>query len=254
MQHTESSTKIYFAESYHWFRLVKGNRPISAKRVKKIENEVLNGIDMLRYCPIVCQEDFEDNATVLKIIDGQHRFIAARNLKSKVWYVIVKKFESKDIAVINSVSENWKREDYINFYIKEGNEHYIYLDAFIRTHLIPFSLALKMLESGTLLEGGLKDTTMFNFKKGLFKCNHKEFAEEFMKSLSLFRKVKFYKSLIFAAAIYKIIQANKIDIEAFAERFNNQSKPMLRETSTRDYLEELETMASIGSPTRIAIY
>lgn len=252
MFHKESSTKIYYTSDYSVFKWIAGNRDIDLNKVRRIQTQISEGLDILRYCPILVQERVEDGKVYLYIIEGQHRFFVAEKIKSKVWYVLVEDIAADKIADINANSSGWKNNDYLNFHTAQANQNYITLQAFLREHSISFSSSLRLLQTGTAIAGGLHSNVLHDFKKGKFKVNHLEKAVGFMKCLTLFSTFKNYKSGLFVTAIYKIIEANKIDIHALAEKF--KTKKFAQEQSVADYLEELENIASEGQRQRVAIY
>lgn len=256
MNHVESSTKIYFTDNYSLFRIIDGNREINTAKISRIENEILHGVDVLRYCPIIVQEKVDNNhQAYLEIIDGQHRFYVAKNTLSRVWYVLVKTFDLKDIASINSNSSNWKAQDYINCYLKQKNPNYETLNEFLLKYQLPLSVTIKLLSTGNPIStGGVAVEPMVKFRKGLFVTQNVNQAVEFCNDLLLFSDFKYYRERTFVGAIYTIIQANKIDIKTLAEKVKQNPKQLSKEYLLKDYLEVLENIASIGSHQRVAIY
>lgn len=82
MNHVESSIKIYFTREYSLFNMLQGNRELNNAKIKRIKFDIMGGLDVLRYCPILVIENKQTGR--LDIIDGQHRFWVAKEMKSKV--------------------------------------------------------------------------------------------------------------------------------------------------------------------------
>ena len=158
MIHTESSIKIYHTNEYGRFRIIQGNRQLNESKINKIRSDIEDGIDFLKYCPIIVVE----NDGRLDIIDGQHRFYVAKQICSRVWYIIAQATSLYEIAKVNSNTEKWKDRDFINCYVQNGNEHYATLAKFREHTGFPVTICLKLLTKGTVSSGGgtkLKEDT-----------------------------------------------------------------------------------------------
>lgn len=93
------------------------NREILPKQVKRLEESISkNGY--FNGAPIVVNKDGY-------IIDGQHRFMACKNLG--ITPVIVEDNTENMIPVINSTQMSWNNADYIHYYAEKGLEDYVIL-------------------------------------------------------------------------------------------------------------------------------
>lgn len=163
----ESEVKIYESKSYHLFKNIKGNRNVNQKRVEKIVKEILLGVDMLPYVPVVIDEQFG-------IIDGQHRFEASKKSNKPVYYVMRPRVTIQDIAAINKHSEKWAMKDFLNCYVQLNIKDYLILDKFIDDHkFITLPLALQLLDTKRAPVGL---STREAFKDGKFKVDDLEEA------------------------------------------------------------------------------
>ncbi len=142
-KHTEASTRIFFTTDYGRFKFLKGNRDINPGKVDKIKEVIQSGIDVLKYAPIIVNEAME-------IIDGQHRYAVARELKGNVYYVIHKDADLSIVPTINSNHTKWRNIDFLNSYLDLKREAYIKLQSFILAHEgISLSTGVKVFHSGT---------------------------------------------------------------------------------------------------------
>lgn len=114
INHIECSTKIYYTTNYGAFNFLKGNRDINEAKVSKIKEAIKAGIDVLRYAPIIVNEQME-------IIDGQHRYAVSRELKTNVYYVIHSSADLSIVPSINSNSTRWRTADFLNSYLDLKN-------------------------------------------------------------------------------------------------------------------------------------
>ncbi len=249
MQHQESSIKVYYTQEYKRFKMINGNRQLNATKVKKIQKDINEGLDVLRYCPILVSE--KDNR--LEIIDGQHLFFVARQMKSKVWYILIQDMSIMDIAKINSNTEKWKHADFINAFVQMGNKDYQLLDNFMDQFQIPRSVAIKLLRSGRVGgEGGDYDTKAF--QRGEFKVKAKKEAIEFMELAKRFDISEAWNKRGFLVALDKIKESNICDIEELIEKVNSHPERLIKSGSFKEFLSCLEDIYNIRNRQRRVIY
>ncbi len=79
----------------------------------------------------------------MEIIDGNHRYMAARELGLEITYRLDKTLKATDILLLN-ISRSWGREDYMNFYVKHGYEQYILLKEFMDREGVSLNVALNL--------------------------------------------------------------------------------------------------------------
>lgn len=109
---------------YDQFKLLKGNRTVNMLHVEKLK---LSFARKYLLSPIIVNENFE-------IIDGQHRFMAAKELKLPVWYIAVGGYSLMDIQIYNTNASNWKKKDFLNMYVDLGKPAYIKFKEFMDTY------------------------------------------------------------------------------------------------------------------------
>lgn len=250
MQHTESSIKIYHTKEYGRFKMINGNRQLNEAKIKKIKADIAEGLDVLRYCPILVIE----KKGRMEIIDGQHRFWIAKELGCPVWYIMTEKMELIDIAKINSNTEKWKTKDFINCYIQLGNENYIKLQQFMDTYGFSATVSLKMLSTGSPgtecgLQGGADD-----FQRGQFEVHHWEEALRIADEVCKFKAFQYYKDRGFIIAIYRILQSGKITLDDLLAKFEAYPTMLTKQSGFKDYLFNLENIYNRGKQIRVVIY
>lgn len=250
LQHVESAVKINFSKDYGSFKMINGNRELNEHKIKRIEKDINSGIDVLKYCPIMVVE----SNNRLEIIDGQHRFWVAKKLLRPIHYVLVSDLNLHAIAKINSNTEKWKGEDFLNCYIQLGNENYVKLRAFmekyhlsITTAVVLLTLGYNMNDSGSHLESGF-------FEKGEFVIKTEQEAEIIAEHAIKFSKFKYWKNRSFLAAIAKILVADKCSFKELVEKFVRNSERLEKQEKYKEYLINLENIYNIGAHTRKVIY
>lgn len=157
---------------YEKFKLILGNRNVSS--VKKILKSIDN-VGQLRI-PIIVNEKYE-------IIDGQHRYQAWKERNLPIYYTICEGYGIKECIAMNTTSENWKSEDYINCYAEYGYFDYIALRAFENRYSGKLSkMVIRMAAAGNYGKSNADA-----IKNGTFKlAMHESEVEKELEFLSMF--------------------------------------------------------------------
>ena len=231
MNHEESSVKIYFSLEYGNFKFLKGNRDINEKKVNKIIDSIeIDGIDILKYSPIIVDKEF-------KILDGQHRFFVSKKLGRPVFYVIVEDFGIKGVTRINSNSSNWKVKDFLNSFIDMKFEAYIKIHDLMKLHKATPLLIAALLHEGTPYMKQQKDT----FNDGLIKINHLDYTEKLLsgcKDFSWYTNNSYSRS--FVEAIQKIIKSENYDHEEMKRKLKMSGKKIDRLENKKTIMRQVE--------------
>jgi hypothetical protein len=107
--------KIYVTEDYKLFKKIPTNRKLNASNYVKIVRS-MNEEQLVT--PILVNENFE-------IIDGQHRYESCKELKLPVYFIIQEGYSTPQMKRANLVSANWKKDDFLNAHVNDGQESYI---------------------------------------------------------------------------------------------------------------------------------
>lgn len=254
--HHGSAVIVYSSYEYGNFDFINGNRKINENKISRIIEEIKSGNDMLRYYPIQVKE-IDDR---LAILDGQHRFTISKRLQLPVYYILVKEEKKMvDIAKVNSNVEKWTMQDYIQCYMKDGNNDYKMLHEFVQLHKAAVSTALVMLSSGMVVSGGGHHKEMVTaFQNGLFKVTHKKEADEIMVAMSKFLQIRSISVSIgdrsFIDAVYRIDKFGKVSIDEIAAAVKEHPEALTSQTNYKNYIYKLESIYNIGKHNRRIIW
>lgn len=240
MNHVESSVKVYYSKNYSLFTSVIGNRNVGKAKVASIVNDIYNDSDLLRYYPILV---VEKNGKLL-IIDGQHRFAAAIETRSNVWYILAEEFTLLQIAKANANISHWKAADYLNLYIKTENKNYIILNDYLKKTKFPFSKALLLLSTGELGgNSGVGNNFHKKFQEGKFEVNYEGKANMFWEIIEVFKRFPGHNSRSFIVAIDVILKEDILDFKTLVEKFNNSEPEKFKKAgSPEEYITNLKTL------------
>lgn len=129
-QVTNSSTmltSIFTTTNYSMFGHIGGNRNLDTSNLNKIKQSVSK--KHIKTNAVICILDSNDQKEPLKIVDGQHRFEACKELNIPVSYVIDSSLTMasilNDITLLNTASKEWDVSDFMNSEAQKGNQNYI---------------------------------------------------------------------------------------------------------------------------------
>lgn len=246
MEHIESETKIYFTKDYGRFRFLKGNRDINERKVQKIIESIHEGVDVLRYAPIIVNQDME-------IIDGQHRFAVSRSLKCNVYYVIDKSADLSIVPSINSKSSKWKTTDFLNSYLDLKKPEYEKLYDFITNRFDRINLPTAI---GLLYSGNTKNAAeaIEAFQDGTYEVRFWHEATNicaFLKDFVPYTDNPFSKRFIDVAI--KLMDSEKYNHQMMLEKLNQSGRRIEHIESPKSIIEDMESIINHKLSKRITI-
>ena len=205
-------------KDYEIFKLREDNREkINRDHVNLLKKSI--GVrNLLEFRPIVVNGDME-------ILDGQHRFLAARELDLDIYYNVEKSLKGEDILLLNT-SKSWNSADYLNYYVKNGYEHYISLQTFIKKHGLSIKVALNITMGESL-------TNYKKYKEGAYVFTEKLVDENLdicWDTINYIKRMNGFSPYTYSArfwkALLKLVRHHNFDpakwranIERMVERF-----------------------------------
>lgn len=113
-----SKSAINQTSDYKKFKFHKKNRRINYNKVEKLA-EAIKKNNLLHLFPIVVDPKFT-------ILDGQHRFQAAKDIGAEIHYIISDdNYGIHNVADSNNFQSHWKVDDYVLYYASgNGKDQY----------------------------------------------------------------------------------------------------------------------------------
>lgn len=223
MNHISIFGNIMKTNNYDLFKMVKGNRRVNqanySKIIKSMKEEQL-------IIPIVVNEKYE-------IIDGQHRFLASKDLGKPVYYFVVNGYGIDQVKRANIASSNWKKEDYLEMFISEGDTVYIEFEAIRERYDMSTSNLLKIF---SIVQDKQLARVGYEFEDGLFTLEGKEKVLNFLTSLEDFNFFKFYKSTNFITAFIKLYFRPEYEHDKMKSKLNNYRSTLEKRSTSDEYL------------------
>ena len=142
---------------------ISGNRAINQTHVAKLKNKIAK--KHLKELFIIVGP--KNGNGKYPIYDGQHSFLALRDLNYPIRFMIVQYMKPNDISVMNTDKLNWQSRDYLKKYCDRNNENYIYY----RDYMDKFGFVNKFRLCTTVLNGSFQRSSIIedSFKAGEFE-------------------------------------------------------------------------------------
>lgn len=214
-------------KDYDQFIFREDNRyKIDQAHVAKLR-ESIKSCNMLDLKPIVVNERME-------IIDGQHRFLAARSLGVDIYYKIQQNIDTREVILLN-LTKSWGAMDYLNYYMKNGYQEYIKLYNFMKDNGITLRVALNICIR----------TSSFNyqkFKDGEFKFQDDVSGEcielcwdtiEYIKKMNGFSS--YTESSRFWKALIKLFSHHRFNEQKWRDNLKRMVERMTAKANYGDY-------------------
>ena len=112
------NTKIIQTKDYNKFNTFKENRPINLKHVKNL-------IDSIKKFGLLEEITINEN---YEIIDGQHRFLALKELFLPIEAKVKKGYNLDSVIPCNLTRIGWSLKDFLNYYARMGIKDYLLLE------------------------------------------------------------------------------------------------------------------------------
>jgi len=240
--------KVYQTLDYERFNKIAGNRAVNKHKVDRIIKAIqIDKINVLKYAPIIVDSDYN-------IIDGQHRLAVSRKLKREVYYVIMHKISVRDVARINSNTQNWSAGDFLECYAKLKVKSYIELKEFLAKYpFMRLGIAASLLQRGTLKSGG-GVSSRNSFQDGEFEVRFLKVAEataEHAKRILPYCE-DMRRDLV--RALNMLLRSEVYTQEKMFQKLKMYNLKVEVKSSYKDYLSHLEDLYNFRNSQRERIY
>lgn len=236
--------KVKITNNYDQFNRIKGNRPVSRIHVNKLKRSMReNFIPM----PIVVNDKNE-------IIDGQHRFVAAKELGLDVPYITIDNIGKDEVHRLNLASKNWVAPDFMNDYCENGNPNYVIYKEFLDKYGFDHNVTNAMLSGKNRMSGG---SDCEAFRQGKFVVKDLERAIRNAERLTEIGKYypcrsakeRGYKRRYFIYAMLDVFDHPRYNHGEFIKKLRRQSSRLDGISTIEGYLRAIEKIYNNNRPT-----
>jgi hypothetical protein len=215
---------------YGRFMSMGGNRSTDLKHVKEIEQEMERDRSMFASHPMLVNENWY-------IIDGQHRYEAAKNLGFPLYYIMQKGLGLSHARQLNITQKRWTMLDFARSYADSGRNDYAELLRINHVYpKVPLSTVAAYL-SGTPRGGGAG----VKFRHGDYKIIDKEDGCAALDLLTEVVEVLGHPTTgAFASALWQVLHHEDFDERTFIRKLKENPDTLTIGTSIRACLRSIE--------------
>lgn len=194
-------------------RLKKENRKINRQHVEEIK-ESIKTHGYLSCNPIITNANNE-------IIDGQHRFIACKELGVEPMILSIKDISESLMVDLNRTQRSWRMEEFINYYAVLGNPNYKILQDFIKETSLAVTPCIMILNRNKT-----EKIKFDNIKRGGFTVEFEKDSPEYEESLyiaTVINKISKYMKLpkgnkLITDVLLSLIKTKEFDLDYFVDK------------------------------------
>ena len=220
--------KVNVSEDLGIFKLLKGNRPPNPHHVKRLASSI-EKFGMLAN-PILVNEDYE-------IIDGQHRYLAAKETGSPVYYIIAEGYALEQVHALNMNQRNWSPIEFLNGYADIGLEDYIIFKKFLKRHKwLRVTDAIAICSNIATRSSGANGSQARKFKEGTWKARDMGLAEINANKIKAIEPYFiYYNTSVFIQAMLWMLKNPNYNHDTFLQKLKLQPSALVRCASLSQY-------------------
>ena len=216
---------------YDKFKFIDANRDQNRGHVEKIKAAFAEIGNLTKVQPILVNEK-------MQIIDGQHRFIAAKELEQPVYYTQMTGLGIAEARQMNILHRGWTVQDYANSYALTGNQNYI---KYLRLKE-DYGFGHTVILSCTTEEGHATNI-LRDFREGNFVIHDEDAAVEkleFLSDLAEVADIVAYRPI--ALALLKLVRGENFDKDRMLKKIKVYGHKLERIDDIDANLRQLESI------------
>lgn len=233
--------------TYSCFAYNKEQRPVDVKHVR----DLMDSMNTFGFLPSKPVQVYRDGKKFV-IIDGHHRFIAAKNLGIPVIYVIEHISHSESMAKVNGLQKTWQLKNYLAQYVSRGLPSYRELEEY---HKLGFSIqqAAKML-AGLAASGFGGGKISVALRDGTFKVVTREKIEviaQFLRDNG--SKNKAFATTNFITAFELCLRVCDFEPEQLSHKLSLNPKTITKTATVDQMLDQIEEVYNYHQSIKIPL-
>ena len=250
MSRDQQISAVYSTNEYEKFKTIGGNRVVKEVHVRRLRKS-FDAEYLLS--PIIVNERYE-------IIDGQHRFAAAKASNLPVYYIVAEGYRLPQVQRLNTGTSNWGKKDYLLSYADLGVKPYVQMKKFMETYA-DFGLAaaesLLTQNSGgannrAKEETGNGKSGVKNFQNGDLMIVDLDFAYQAADKIMLIKPYyDGYTRTQFVRAISVLLQKDNFDMDYFVDKLSKNRGMLSDRNSISEYIEVIEEIYNYRSRSKV---
>lgn len=229
--------RIYATTNYGQFHFDAANRPLISRKVSRMATSLREDGNWLDQYPITVSPDGT-------VEDGQHRLKAAEAVGVPI-YFIISTIGVLKVGLLTRNTDKWTTEDFLNHYVVQGIESYVWVDEFLNRHQ-HMTLAAVI----STIRGRVGEPMYDAVRSGklVISDENKELLEE-VAGLSL--AVKPYLPALYRVngvqqALRIMLEHGRFEADRLIEQFIKTGRTVYRQPTIHEYVRELESIYNYG--------
>ena len=235
-------SKKYETMNYNKFSFVASNRGINEHHVEEIMHEIKRN-DLRHENPVKVNQDHQ-------IMEGQHTYIASKNLGLSIIYTYTK-MKISDIGPYNISQKSWSYPDILNHYCVEGYKDYLTLHQLTKKY--PYPIATMVI----LLTGENTKQALKEFKSGDFVITQSLLeVEGILMKLREFKEFddRIFRHKTFVLTYFDLLTHPDFDHEVLVHKCSIIPDRFIKQGTQKEYLRMLEDIYNYRNHQPIRLY
>lgn len=232
-----------FTKDYSKFKMINFNRGINREHINKLKKLITENGYLSAY-PILVDENFN-------IIDGQHRFIACKEMGIPFYYSITKIFDNNLLVDLNTSQKKWAIDDFIKFYSMQGKVCYVKLMKFAKDFGLKYGTAAAIITNS--INGGCFSEKL---KSGNFSFNDNQYAvaqARAEKMLTVIELMRLPKADRLVRALLLANRESNFSFDTFIAKLARQQDKVYKCATTAGYCTMVENIYNNNNKNKIAL-
>lgn len=235
-------------------KITEANRDIRRNQVDRIK-ESIKTHGYIGAVPILVDEDG-------LIIDGQHRYVACKELEIEPTILQAGSFEL--VPVLNSTQLSWGLSDFVKYYAAKGYEDYVILENICKAKKLKPSLVYNMIHNKSVnrptMDRQLRGTQQPEpIKHGTFKFPDKsakglaKLERKIDAILALVADLKLPRTDRLVIAIAKLTQDPNFAFDTMRNKIEYQRARIYKCTTIQEYMVMLANIYNNKNTKKVAV-
>lgn len=228
--------QVFFTTEYTKFKSLIGNRDLDQLHLKRL---VESFREQYLFSPIIVNDKFQ-------IIDGQHRFEAAKELSLPVYYIVAPGYGIKEVQILNTNSSNWDFYDYLKMYTDKKLTPYVQMQEFMDAFPdFGIKAAIRILTDNGKDDDDINKYVLKpkDFQKGRMDVPNLNLAYKNAKKILKYKPVfKHYSSAKFVSTMITLFKNKNFDNDELVAKLTknpNQLIPCTTITAYKFLIEDI---------------
>ena len=225
--------EVFETKDYNMFSFISNNRIVSKGHI----NKIMQSMKKRRLIsPILVNEKGQ-------IIDGQHRFLAQKELGLPIPYIEQEGYGEKETQILNTNTKNWSLLDWETYYCNKNNKNYLTYRDFRKEYRLPSEANMLLLEGKY---ESMRSAT--SFREGKFQILDLQGAINLVnKLISIGEYFKDYKDRMFIRAMITCFGNEDYDHNKFLKKLSYQGNTLIKCVDKKSYLRLIEDIYNLRS-------